>query len=103
MAKTLEIIAHVGDFKDVYRNKTTGIAFVQDASSGCRYSCHSNIDITGSIRGMKSNGYWGKKDRCIKSNGYIYNIDTMIKSDTFEMIAADYCMCAACVERRNNK
>ena len=100
MAKTLELIAHVDDFKDVYRNKTTGIAFVYDASSGCRYSCHSNIDATGSIRGMKSNGYWKKNDRCIRSNGCIYNIDTMIKSDYFEMVAANYCMCESCLERK---
>ena len=98
--KTLELIAHVGDWKDVYRNVNTGIAFVQDGSTGIQHSCHANIDASGSIRGMKERGYWGKKDRCIKCNGFIYNIDTLVIHDDLDRIASDNCMCQACKERR---
>ena len=103
MAKTLELIAHVGDYKDVYRNKTTGIAFIADGSTGLRHSCHANIDNSGSIRGMKERGYWNKKDRCVRSNGYIYNIDTFIVTDCLDSIVANYCMCQACIERKTAK
>ena len=101
MAKTLELIAHVGDYKDVYRNKTTGIAFIADGSTGLRHSCHANIYDSGSIRGMKARGYWNKKDRCVRSNGFIYNIDTYVVSGELDKIAAQYCLCDACRERKN--
>ena len=98
--KSLELIAHVGDWKDVYRNVNTGIAFVHDGITGVRHSCHSNIDVSGSISGMKARGYWGKKDRCITCNGNTYNIDTLVIQNDLDRIASEACMCPACKERR---
>lgn len=100
MAKTLEYVKHIGDYKDLYRNTNTGIAFINDGSTGLRHSCHSNIDASGSIRGMKERGFWGKKDRCIKCNGFIYNIDTLVIHDDLDRIASENCMCQACKARR---
>ncbi len=98
--KTLEHIAHVGDYKDVYRNTITGIAFVQDGSTGMRHSCHANIDASGSIRGMKKLGYWGKDDRTVKCNGTIYNVSSYVVSDELDKIAAQYCECIGCLKRK---
>ena len=39
-----------------------GIATIYDPSTGLIHSCHPNINVTGSIRGMKKLGYWGKND-----------------------------------------
>ena len=72
MAK--QFIRNVKPYAKLYRDTTTGIAWIEDGSSGCGWSVHSNIDITGSVRGMKYLGYWGKKDRTVRSHGYIYNL-----------------------------
>jgi hypothetical protein len=78
---------------NLYINPKTGIAWVEDGSTGMIHSAHANIDSTGSIKGMKNLGYWGKKDRCIRSNGWIYNIDTIYARTEYEHIAKEYCQC----------
>lgn len=35
---------------------------------------HPSIHYTGSVRGMKKLGYWGKNDRCVRCGQYIYNL-----------------------------
>ena len=86
----------------LYRDNKSGIAWIEDRSTGTGISIHANIDITGSVRGMKNLGYWKKSDRTVRSHGWIYNIDSFVcdKDNEFEMIVADECRCAACLERR---
>lgn len=86
----------------LYRDSTSGIAFIEDGSTGLRISIHGNIHSSGSVTGMRKLGYWGRKDRVVRCNGYIYNIDTFIcdKNDELEVIVANECMCDACKERR---
>lgn len=102
MAKTIKI-KNVGSCAELHRDPRTGIAWVKDCSTGMGHSCHANIDATGSVRGMKKLGYWGKNDRTVRSHGFIYNIDTFVvdKKDPYDMLAAEYCQCEACVERRS--
>lgn len=35
---------------------------------------HPSIHCTGSVRGMKKLGYWGKHDKCVRCGSYIYNL-----------------------------
>lgn len=35
---------------------------------------HPSIHYTGSVRGMKRLGFWGKHDRCVRCGQYIYNL-----------------------------
>lgn len=37
-------------------------------------SVHPSIHYTGSVRGMKKLGYWGKHDICVRCGSYIYNL-----------------------------
>lgn len=39
---------------------------------------YASIDATGSVRGMKKLGFWGKKDTCIRCGKYIYNVDRRV-------------------------
>lgn len=39
---------------------------------------HPSIHYTGSVRGMKKLGYWGKHDLCVRSGQYIYNLSMLI-------------------------
>ena len=97
------LIRELGDYKTLYRDDNNGIAWIEDGGTGCGYSCHSNIDATGSVRGMKNLGYWRKDDRTARSHGFIYNIDTLVYDDKNELeklIADRECKCAACLERR---
>ena len=36
---------------------------------------YASIDATGSVRGMKKLGFWGKHDVCIRCGKYIYNVN----------------------------
>lgn len=83
----------IGQNKKLYRDAKTGIAWVEDGSTGFWHTAHPNIHYTGSIRGMKNLGYWDKKERCVRSRGYIYNIDVCIVEDELDMIARDNCHC----------
>lgn len=84
-----EIRPHV----ELFRDPVTGLAWVEDGTTGAGHSCHANIDVTGSVTGMKNRGYWSKADRVVRSHGFAYNIDTFIVSDELDAIAAQHCQC----------
>ena len=77
----------------LYRDDKTGIAWVEDGTSGCGHSAHPNIDKTGSVEGMKSLGYWGKDDRTVRSHGWIYNIGVCVVTSEYDEIARQHCNC----------
>jgi uncharacterized protein YfiM (DUF2279 family) len=84
-----EIRPHV----KLYRDPKTGIAWVEDGTSGTAASAHPNISASGSVSGMKRKGYWGKSDRTVRSHGFIYNIDRGACSTKLDEIARDACNC----------
>lgn len=88
-----QLIKEVAPYKKLYRDTRTGIAWIEDGTVGLGHSCHANIDETGSVRGMKARGYWGKNDRTVKSHGWIYNIDTLVVSSPEDEIARQHCRC----------
>lgn len=77
----------------LYRDSRTGIAWVEDGNTGCGHSCHPHIDASGSVRGMKSLGYWKQKDRTVRARGLIYNIDRLSISGALDEIAQAHCRC----------
>ncbi len=104
-----KLLREIAPYKKLYRDDITGIAWVEDGSSGCAISIHPNIDDSGSVKGMKNLGYWDKADRTVRSHGFIYNIDHSFipteKGSWYDMkrIVADECRCQACLERRSIK
>lgn len=68
-------VRRVGSSKFLFVDPKTGIAWIEDGRTGLGHSCHPNISATGSVRGMKGRGFWGKRDRTVRSHGFIYNID----------------------------
>lgn len=100
MAK--KFIREIDKYISLYRDDRTGIAWIENGSTGCSHSCHSNIDSSGSVRGMKQLGYWNKKDRTVRSHGFIYNIDTFVidKENKYDLIVANECCCQGCLERK---
>lgn len=94
-------IKEIAPHKTLYRCSITGIAWVEDGSSGTGHSAHANIHKTGSVQGMKRQKYWKHMDRVERTNNFIYNIDTLIISDELDQIAADHCLCRACRERKS--
>ena len=90
-AKTL--IRTLSPHVELHRDPKTGIAWVQDGSTGCGHSCHPNIDHSGSVTGMKSRGFWNKEDRVIKCGGYSYNISRLVIDDKLDEVAAAQCRC----------
>lgn len=87
-----ELIQQISEHVALYRDPRTGIAWVEDGTTGCGHSCHPNIDRTGSVRGMKSR-FWGKKDRVVRSHGFIFNIDRLATSDELDELARKHCRC----------
>lgn len=50
-------VRNVGPCAELHRDRKNGIAWIKDGATGLGYSCHANIDATGSVRGMKKLGY----------------------------------------------
>jgi hypothetical protein len=86
-------IKDVEEYVTLYRDTKSGIAWVDNGKTGQEHSCHASIDISGSVRGMKKQGYWGKADRIIIANGGKYNIDTLVVSDALDEIVRQHCQC----------
>lgn len=42
---------------------------------------HPSIHYTGSVRGMKKLGYWGKNDVCVRCGQWIYNLSITLKEE----------------------
>lgn len=95
----------VGPYATLYRDSKSGLAWIEDGSTGFGHSCHPNIDIAGSVSGMKALGYWGKSDRIVRTHGFKYNIDrfSVSKGDKYDELVAEKCGCVACRERRNRE
>ena len=86
----------------LYRDDKNGIAWIEDGRTGLGISVHPNISATGSVRGMRKTGLWGKTDRVVRSHGWIYNIDRLAydPKDPLERIVMCECQCQGCIERR---
>lgn len=39
---------------------------------------HPSIHYTGSVKGMKKQGFWKKNDACVRCGSYIYNMSIFI-------------------------
>lgn len=87
----------------LFIDDATGIAWVEDTSAGISHSAHPNISATGSVRGMRDRGYWGRKDRVVRSHGWYYNIDHLVCSDPLDEVAARACQCEAHRECRTGR
>lgn len=78
---------------ELHFDKKTGIAWVENGSSGTGHSAHPNINSSGSASGMIKNGYWHKDDVIKKSHGYTYNTSHLATSDGLDEIARQHCRC----------
>lgn len=65
------------------------VVVINNYSTGCGHSAHPNIDITGSVSGMKKLGYWRKEDITCKQGGFIYNISKISCSNPLDKL----CLC----------
>ena len=90
------LIKNIKKHVNIYQCPKTGIAWIEDNTTGLSYSLHPNIDSTGSISGMKKLGYWNKKDKTIKTNGFIFNISQKYVSNEYNTILQKYCQCEEC-------
>ena len=88
-----ELIKALRPHVNLYRDPKSGIAWIEDGTSGTGHSCHPNISASGSVRGMKAKGYWYRNDRTVRSHGFIYNIDRCVIHSPYDEIANDYCRC----------
>ena len=76
----------------VFRDRDTGLAYVNNGLTGGRYTCHPNIDESGSVEGMIFQG-WDKDDVIVEVSGFLYNISKYVVIDPFEKEAAKFCNC----------
>lgn len=71
---------------------SNGIAMIKDGSTGTGISLYPNISATGSIRGMKAKGWWGKDDKIVKAHGLYFNVSRPQRppEGKWEKICAEY-------------
>lgn len=99
MAKIKLNDPRLGEYWELFRDSKTGIAWIEDGSTGNGHSAHPNIDATGSVAGMKSRGFWGKDDVTVKSHGFIYNVSHVVVDGELDRIAKEYCQCSGCMNK----
>lgn len=63
------------------------VTCIENGSVGIGHTAHSNIDVTGSIKGMKSKGFWGKHDLIVKERGFYYNMSMVVIGDDLDALA----------------
>jgi len=97
---TKQLIKEIEPYVKLYRDVKTGIAWIENGKVGLGHSAHPNIHSSGSVKGMKNKGYWNKDDKTVRSHGFIYNISKLVVTDELDKVAADYCRCEVCIERR---
>ena len=69
-----KFIKEVKPYAKLYKDTNTGIAWIEDGSTGCGHSCHANIDS--------------------------FVID---KENELDLIVAEECTCQGCIDRRARK
>ena len=84
----------------LYLDLETGIAWVENGSTGLGHSCHPNISAAGSVAGMKRQGFWARDCRTVRSHGLIYNVSVTVATDSLDAIAAELCRCPECNTRK---
>ena len=95
-------LREIKPYVELHRDPNTGIAWVANGSTGMGHSAHPNIAASGSVTGMKRQGYWAKDAVTVRSHGFIYNISALIDAeDEYDKIAADNCQCATCQIRHS--
>lgn len=95
------LIEEVKPYCELYIDDNTGIAWIENGSTGNGHTCHPNIDITGSVKGMKKLGYWKQDDKVVRSNGFYHNISKFVCNDELDEIVSEHCQCEECKKRRN--
>ena len=93
------LIQNLTPYQALYRHSFTGIAWIEDDSTGMAHSCHPNICATGSSQGMIKLGYWQSSDRIVRSNGYFYNTSYIVISNKLDNLAATNCLCHSCQQQ----
>lgn len=93
-----ELVAQLAPHRALYRDADTGLAWVEDGTTGLGYSAHPNIGESGSEAGMKARGFWAATDRCVRSHGFIYNVSRrdVDPGDANEVAAGRACRCVGC-------
>lgn len=96
-----KMIRKINKYATLYRDDKSGIAWIEDRSTGLEHSCHPNIAASGSVIGMKNLGYWDRKDRVVQSHGFKYNISRFVidRNDYLDLIVEKECRCQACLNR----
>ena len=78
----------------LHRCPRTGLAWVEDRTTGTATSAHPNISATGSVRGMKDRGYWQRDAATLRTRGFIYNVSvTAPESTDDDRLALAECRC----------
>lgn len=95
------LIKKLKPYVELFRDERTGIAFIEDGTTGIEYSAHPNIDASGSVKGMKNRGYWDKNDVTTRSRGAIYNLSKISVTNKYDEIALEHCQCTICKERKS--
>jgi len=63
------------------------VVCIENGSAGIGHTAHPNIDVSGSVSGMKKLGYWRKEDRIIRERGHYYNMSRVSISCELDALA----------------
>lgn len=68
-------------------NESNGIVSIENGSTGTGHSCHPNIDVSGSLTGMKQRYKSWREGKIVRSRGFYYNKSSIVISDPLDLLA----------------
>ena len=97
--KDIIVLCEIKEHVTLNRDRKTGLAFIQDGTTGLHHTIHPNIDSTGSVSGMIANGPWEKDDIVLSTPYGHYNLSQKVITDDYDKIVAQHCLCNVCKAR----
>lgn len=64
-----------------------GIVSIENGSVGIGHSCHPNIDVTGSLTGMRQRYQSWREGKIVRAGGFYYNKSSIVISDPLDLLA----------------
>ena len=94
-------IAKVGPEQQMYQNDKHGLVWIENEATASYHACHPYVSSKDEVIRRIKQKDWKKKERFVGQNRRYYNVDRREMNDQWDRIAAGYCKCKTCEERRN--
>ena len=94
-------VSKVGPKQQMYQSNRHGLVWIENEQTVDYHSCHPYVMSKDGVVKKTKKKHWKPSDRIVQQDGRFYNVDERRMNDQWDRIAAGYCKCEACEERRS--